>query len=178
AELKADGERLLVDSKTKRSWASPAPAVTNASDTSDTKTPDSTADAGDHRSLAGYRVEYHGTRLADGKISAEKVELGAPAPADAYKMPHGLEIVRAKDPQTGIDVLEFRRGKKVDGRMKLFPDKTVQTYVSDLGDSLLPAGTKGTTKALEFRFFVIKDSTINPPPLPPARILFTTAYWA
>src|SRR2546429_3735544 len=36
-----------------------------------------------------------------------------------------------------IDILEFRRGKKVDGRMKLFPDKTVQTYVSDLGDSLL-----------------------------------------
>src|SRR6266480_1537761 len=124
---------------------------------------------------AAYRVEYHGTRLADGKISAEKVALGAPAPADAYKMPHGLEVVRAKDPQTGIDILEFRRGKKVDGRMKLFPDKTVQTYVSDLGDSLLPAGTKGTTKALEFRFFVIEDSSINAAALPDGTILVNTA---
>lgn len=175
AELKADGEWLLVDSKTKRSWAASAPAVTNASDTSATKTPDSTADAGDHSSLAGYRVEYHGTRLADGKISTEKVELGAPAPVDAYKMPHGLEVVRAKDPQTGIDVLEFRRGKKVDGRMKLFPDKTVQTYVSDLGDSLLPAGSKGTTKALEFRFFVIEDSSINAAALPDGTVLVNTA---
>jgi peptidase M48-like protein len=175
AELKADGESLLVDSKTKRSWAAPAPAVTNASDTSAAKTPDNTADAGDHSSLAGYRVEYHGTRLADGKISTERVELGAPAPADAYKMPHGLEVVPAKDPQTGIDVLEFRRGKKVDGRMKLFPDKTVQTYVSDLGDSLLPAGSKGTTKALEFRFFVIEDSSINAAALPDGTILVNTA---
>src|SRR5437016_3389165 len=133
AELKVDGEWLLVDPKTKRSWAAPAPAVVNANDTSGGKTPDAAADSASPGNLAGYRVEYHGTRLADGKISAEKVALGAPAPADAYKMPHGLEVVRAKDPQTGIDILEFRRGKKVDGRMKLFPDKTVQTYVCDLG---------------------------------------------
>ncbi|PYT75779.1 MAG: hypothetical protein DMG42_07355 [Acidobacteria bacterium] len=85
------------------------------------------------------------------------------------------QVVRAKDPQTGIDILEFRRGKKVDGRMKLFPDKTVQTYVSDLGDSLLPAGTKGTTKALEFRFFVIEDSSINAAALPDGTILVNTA---
>ncbi len=175
AELKVDGEWLLVDPKTKRSWAAPAPAVVNANDTSGGKTPDAAADSASPGNLAGYRVEYHGTRLADGKISAEKVALGAPAPADAYKMPHGLEVVRAKDPQTGIDILEFRRGKKVDGRMKLFPDKTVQTYVSDLGDSLLPAGTKGTTKALEFRFFVIEDSSINAAALPDGTILVNTA---
>src|SRR2546429_9076418 len=34
AELKVDGEWLLVDPKTKRSWAAPAPAVVNANDTS------------------------------------------------------------------------------------------------------------------------------------------------
>lgn len=175
AELKADGEWLLVDSKTKRSWAPPEAVVVSASDTGGTKALDATPDAGTHGSLAGYRVEYHGARLADGKISAEKLELGAPAPVDAYKMPHGLEVVRAKDPQTGIDILEFRRGKKVDGRMKLFPDKTVQTYVSDLGDSLLPAGSKGTTKALEFRFFVIEDSSINAAALPDGTVLVNTA---
>lgn len=175
AELKSDGEWLLVDSKTKRSWAAPEAAVLNASDARGAKALDAAPDAQNHGNLVGYRVEYHGTRLADGKIAAEKIELGQPAPADAYNMPHGLEIVPAKDPQTGIDVLEFRRGKKVDGRMKLFPDKTVQTYVSDLGDSLLPAGSKGTTKALEFRFFVIEDSSINAAALPDGTVLVNTA---
>ena len=175
AELKADGEWLLVDSKTKRSWAAPEPTVVNSSNTSGTKAEDPVADSGRQGSLAGYRVEYRGTRLADGKIAAEKVELSAPAPADAYKMPHGLEVVPGKDPQTGIGVLEFRRGKKVDGRMKLFPDKTVQTYVSDLGDALLPAGAKGTTRALEFRFFVVEDSGINAAALPDGTVLVNTA---
>jgi hypothetical protein len=175
AQLKADGESLLLDSKTRRTWAAPEPSVVNASVSGDAKPADAAPDAGTRGSLAGYRVEYQGTRLADGKISAEKVELGTPAPVDAYKMPHGLEVVRAKDPQTGIDILEFRRGKKVDGRMKLFPDKAVQTYVSDLGDSLLPAGNKGTTKALEFRFFVIEDSSINAAALPDGTVLVNTA---
>lgn len=175
AELKADGEWLMMDSKTKRSWAAPEPAVVNAGDAGGAKAPDPAASPGNPGSLAGYRVEYRGTRLADGKIAAEKVELGQPAPADAYNMPHGLEIVPARDPQTGIDVLEFRRGKKVDGRMKLFPDKTVQTYVSDLGDSLLPAGSKGTKKALEFRFFVVEDASINAAALPDGTVLVNTA---
>lgn len=170
SELKADGELLLVDSKTKRSWAAPAPAVVNTGDSGSAVQPGAAGDANSH-GLAGYRVEYHGTRLADGKISAEKVELESPAPADAYKMPHGLEIVRAKDPQTGIDIIEFRRGKKVDARMKLIPEKAVQEYVSNLGDSLIPAGSKGTTKALEFRFFVIEDSSINAAALPDGTIL-------
>lgn len=178
AELKADGEWLLMDSKTKRSWAAPEAAVVNASDASGAKAPDAAASYSNSVSLAGYRVEYHGTRLADGKIAAEKVELGQPAPVDAYNMPHGLQIVPAKDPQTGIDVLEFRRGKKVDGRMKLFPDKTVQSYVSDLGDSLLPAGSKGTKKALEFRFFVIEDPSINAAALPDGTVLVNTALLA
>jgi predicted Zn-dependent protease len=114
-------------------------------------------------------------RREDGRIAAESVELGSPAPADAYKMPHGLEVVRATDPQTGIDILEFRHGKKVEGRMKLFPDKAVQRYVSDLGDSLLPAGAKGTSKALEFRFFVVEDASINAASLPDGTVLVNTA---
>lgn len=174
AELKADGEWLLLETKTKRAWAVPEPAVVSASLTG-TAPPATAPDTANQGSLAGHRVEYHGMRLPDGKISAEKVELGSPAPADAYKMPHGLEVVRAKDPQTGIDVIEFRRGKKVDGRMKLFPDKTVQTYVSDLGTSLLPAGAAGTSKALEFRFFVVEDSSINAAALPDGTVLVNTA---
>ena len=173
AELKADGEWLLLETKTKRAWAAPESAVVSVSGT--VQPPAVVPDTGNHGSLAGYRVEYHGLRLSDGKISAEKIELGSPAPADAYKMPHGLEVVRAKDPQTGIDVIEFRRGKKVDGRMKLFPDKTVQTYVSDLGTSLLPAGAAGTSKPLEFRFFVVEDSSINAAALPDGTVLVNSA---
>jgi hypothetical protein len=175
AELKADGEWLMLESKTKRAWAAPEPAVVNASLIGAGSAPAAAPDTGDHGSLAGYRVEYHGVRLPDGKVSAEKVELGSPAPADAYKMPHGLEVVRAQDPQTGIDVIEFRRGKKVDGRMKLLHEKTIQEYVSQLGDSLLPAGAKGTTKALEFRFFVVEDSSINAAALPDGTVLVNTA---
>ncbi len=88
--------------------------------------------------VLGHQVSYHGVRQADGRIAASRVELGVPAPADAYKMPHGIEIVAAKDKQTGIDILEFRKGKKVEGRQKLFPVRAVQEYVSHLGDSLLP----------------------------------------
>jgi hypothetical protein len=173
AELKADGEWLLLESKTKRAWDAPQQAVVNASVTPSALV--GAGDAGNHGGLVGYRVNYNGIRLPDGKISAEKVELGSQAPADAYKMPHGLEVVRAQDPQTGIDILEFRRGKKVDTRMKLFPNKTVQEYVSQLGDSLLPAGAKGTRKALEFRFFVVEDSSINAAALPDGTVLVNSA---
>ena len=174
AELKADGEWLLLESKTKRTWAAPEPVVVNASINSATQPPTET-DAANHGSLAGYRVGYQGVRLTDGKIAAEKVELGAPAPADAYKMPNGLDIAKGQDPQTGIAVLEFRKGKKVEGRLKLLHEKTVQEYVSDLGNSLLPAGAKGTSKALEFRFFVVEDSSTNAASLPDGTILVNTA---
>jgi Peptidase family M48 len=173
AELKADGEWLLLDGKTKRAWAAPEPTVVNVSGGSALTSP-ATSDATIPANLAGYRVAYHGLRRADGRIGAEKVELSSPAPPDAYKMPHGLEVVRAKDPQTGIDILEFRRGKKVEGRMKLFPDHAVQQYVSDLGDSLLPPGAKGTSKALEFRFFLVEDSSINAAALPDGTVLVNT----
>ena len=151
AALKADGYWLDLTPKTHREW-------------------DAREEA-----LAGLQVKYNGVRGNDGRIAAERVELGAPAPEDAYKMPHGVEVVRGKDPQTGIDVIEFRHGNKVQGRMKLFPVKSVQEYVTTLGDSLLPPGSRGTTRALEFRFFVVEDSSINAASLPDGTLLINTA---
>ena len=65
--------------------------------------------------LAASHINYSGIRRKDGKVEAAQLELGPPAPADAYKMPHDLELMRAKDPQTGINTLEFRHGNKVKG---------------------------------------------------------------
>jgi hypothetical protein len=178
AELKADGEWLLLDANTKRAWTAPEPAGENNSANGTPQISPAKSDTTTAANLAGYRVAYHGLRRADGRIGAEKVELSSPAPPDAYKMPHGLEVVQAKDPQTGIDILEFRHGKKVEGRMKLFPDHAVQQYVSDLGDSLLPAGAKGTSKALEFRFFLVEDSSINAAALPDGTVLVNTGLLA
>ncbi len=170
AEIKADGERLVLDARTKREWnhervARLVPAI---GDSAGSKTEE-------RASLAGYQVRYAGGRAKNGLVAAEQIELGPPAPRDAYKLPHGLEAVVAKDRQTGIDILEFRRGKKVDGRLKLFPVVEVQKYVSRLGDSLLPPGAKGTTKPIEFRFFVIEDSSINATALPDGTVLVHTA---
>jgi predicted Zn-dependent protease len=83
-------------------------------------------------------------------------------------------VVPGKDPQTGIDVLEFRRNEKVDGRLKLFPVREVQRYVADLGPSLVPAGERGTTRTLEFRFFVVEDASINAQALPDGTVLVNT----
>jgi Peptidase family M48 len=172
AELAADGEWLLLSSRTKREWSAPSAAVVEASTSASVDSVSTPPPAG--HTLAGYRVTYTGIRQPDGRIAADKIELGSPAPPDAYKMPHGMEVVRGKDPQTGIDVLEFRRGKKVDGRLKLFADSKTQEYVRDLGDSLLPPGAKGTSKALEFRFFVIEDSSINAFALPDGTVIVDT----
>ena len=174
AELKADGERLILDGRTRRSrFEAPAgesnAGIANAAEKSaSNNTPAKSA------MLAGHQVRYAGVRRSDGNVAAESIELGPPAPPDVYKMPHGIEVVRAKDPQTGIDVVQFQRGKKIDGRLKLFPVRAVQEYVSHLGDSLLPAGAKGTTRALEFRFFVIEDSSINAESLPDGTVLVNT----
>jgi hypothetical protein len=166
AALKADGYWLDLTSQTRREWDAMKVATSSAARTSTgTKAP----------ALAGYQVRYGGTRRSDGRIAAERVELGAPAPVDAYKMPHDLEVVRGKDPQTGIDIIEFRHGNKVQGRIKLFPVRSVQEYVTTLGDSLLPPGNRGTTRALEFRFFVVEDSSINAASLPDGTLLINTA---
>src|SRR5579859_5203089 len=169
ADLKADGYWLELGPQTRREWnlakarAGTPGLVATAANTS-----------ANQSALAGFHVSYSGLRRSDGRITAERVELGPPAPADAYKMPHDLEVVRAKDPQSGIAVVEFRQGKKVQGRMKLLAVPSVQEYVSHLGDSLLPSGTKGTTRSLEFRFFVVEDPTINAASLPDGTLLINT----
>jgi hypothetical protein len=163
SELKLDGYWLMLDANTKRSWN-----VVKAGEGLPVK--DASAPTG----LAGYHVKYFGVPRKDGRIIAENVELGPPAPSDDYKMPHNLEVVRAKDKLTGIDVLEFRQGNKVQGRMKLLAERTVQEYVSHLGDSLIPEGAKGTRKPIEFRFFVVEDPEINAASLPDGTLLINT----
>jgi len=163
SELKLDGYWLNLDNTTKRAWN-----LGRAGEGLATKT------SGQNAALAGYHVKYSGARRKDGRIEAEEVELGPPAPADAYKMPHNLEVVRAKDAQTGIEVLEFRQGNKVHGRMKLLAERSVQEYVSLLGDSLIPAGAKGTRRPIEFRFFVVEDPEINAASLPDGTLLINT----
>jgi hypothetical protein len=163
SELKLDGYWLALSNNTKRAW-NPAKAGEGLA----AKTP------AENGALAGYHVKYSGIRRKDGRIEAEEVDLGPPASADDYKMPHNLEIVLAKDALTGIDVLEFRQGKKVQGRMKLLAERTVQEYVSHLGDSLIPEGANGTSRPIEFRFFVVEDPEINAASLPDGTLLINT----
>lgn len=169
AELKADGYWLELGSQTRREWD---PAKTRAGTPSPAASDNSPLAS--ESPLAGFHVAYTGVRRSDGRVTAERVELGPPAPANAYKMPHDLEVVRGNDPQTRIDVIEFRQGKKVHGRMKLLAVRSVQEYVSQLGDSLLPSGNQGTTRTLEFRFFVVEDPTINAASLPDGTLLVNT----
>ena len=162
SELKVDGYWLSLDAATKRAW--------NVAKASSGLPPKESG----ANSLAGYHIKYSGSPRKDGRIAAEDVELGPPAPADDYKMPHNLDVVRAKDPLTGIDVLEFRQGKKLEGRMKLLAERTVQEYVAHLGDSLIPEGAKGTRRPIEFRFFVVEDPEINAASLPDGTLLINT----
>src|SRR5215472_4212338 len=108
SELKADGYWLLLGGNTKREW-NPAKAGAGLPGRGSA-------------ALVGYQLKYSGALRKDGKVDAEMVELGPPAQADDYKMPHSLQVVAAKDPQTSIDVLEYREGKSVKGRMKLLAE--------------------------------------------------------
>lgn len=164
-ELKVDGYWLELDESTKRDWN---PARANAEAAASGKAAPASP------MLNGYHVKYEGVRRKDGRIDAEVLQLGPPAPQDAYKMPHNLEVVRANDPQTGIDILEFKEGKKVHGRMKLLAERSVQEYVSHLGDSLIPKGAEGTTRPVEFRFFVVEDPSINAASLPDGTLMINT----
>src|SRR6266849_1377751 len=90
AALKADGYWMDLTAQTRREWDAVKVATSSAAGTSiGTK----------EQALAGYQVRYSGVRRNDGRIGAERIELGAPAPVDAYKMPHGVEVVRGKDLQ-------------------------------------------------------------------------------
>lgn len=161
-ELKLDGYWLDLGVSTKRHWAPEKVVLKPAKD------PESPAQ------LASCHVKYSGIRRQDGRVDTEEIELGPPAPPDAYNLPHDLTIARGKDSLTGIDVLEFHQGKKIVARLKLLDVRSVQEYVSQLGDSLLPSGARGTSRALEFRFFVIEDPTINAAALPDGTLLINT----
>ncbi len=164
AILRADGETLVMAEKTDRSWPLTSPELKTVAATEPARA-----------FLVGRQVRYEGVRLPDGNISVKKIELGEPAAADAYRNPDKIQVVRTTDKQTGIDILEFRRGeKKVEGRMKLFPVKQVQEYVSELGRKLLPPSADITSRALEFRFFVVEDPHINAAALPDGTILINT----
>jgi hypothetical protein len=156
--FKADGYWLDLGADTKREWDTTKCGAANSGTVL----------------LAGCHVRYTGVRESNGRMAAQMVELGPPAPADAYKMPHDLQVVRGTDPQTGIAVVEFRRGDKVQGRIKLLAIKSVQEYVTELGNSLLPAAGATTRPAIEFRFFVVEDPGINAASLPDGTLLINT----
>jgi hypothetical protein len=172
AELKADGEWLTIGPKTHREWP-PADSGAKSASPSEARAADALPTT-PVAVYAGRQVRYSGIRREDGRVDTQRIELHEAAPPDAYKLPHDEQITRGKDSQTGIEVLEFRRGNKVDGRMKLFPVVEVQQYVADLGTSLLPAGARGTTHPLEFRFFVVEDPSINAQALPDGTVLVNT----
>jgi peptidase M48-like protein len=169
AELKVDGEWLTIGPKTHRDWPSAVLKATSAGSGAG-----GSPDAQSGPSYAGRQVRYAGIRREDGRVETHSVELGDAAPPDAYKLPHDEKIIAGKDAQTGIPVLEFHRGSKIDGRMKLFAVPEVQQYVADLGASLLPAGAMSTTKPIEFRFFVVEDPSINAAALRDGTVLVNT----
>lgn len=163
ARLIADGEVVLVDEKTKRTWPADAPEIKSI-----------LPDKGEARRYVGRQVRYTGVRQPDGRIVAETVELASAPPVDAYKIPGDRVIGRSKDKQTGIDILEVRKGNRIEGRMKLFPVDEVQQYVTNLGRRLLPPQNDVTARALEFRFYVVEDPSINAASLPDGTILINT----
>ena len=58
--------------------------------------------------------------------------------------------------------------------MKLFDVQDVQDYVKDLGVRLLPPAADVTARALEFRFYVVEDPSINAAALPDGTVLVNT----
>ena len=159
ARLKADGETLLIDDKTRRSWK-PVDSELSVPDTVPR--------------FVGDEVRYTGLRGTDGDITLNHVELAARPPASAYRIPGDRRFIRAHDPQTNIDVLELRKGDKLEGRLKLFEVKEVQDYVKNLGVKLLPPLADVTARALEFRFYVVEDPRINASALPDGTVLVNT----
>ena len=163
-QLKVDGELLSVSSEMRRSWSNPpAPAPS----------PNLKVQEPAVRFL-GRQVEYKGQRQRDGSIAVSSLELGGLAPPDAYKIPDNITVGRGQDPQTKIDIVEFRKGKKIEGRLKLFPVREVQDYVGTFGTSLIPQGVDNTTVGIEFRFFVIEDPSINASAFPDGTVLVHT----
>jgi hypothetical protein len=166
AELPVDGEILVVDQNAQRDWKILGSQIADA-----------TAASAIPR-FAGRKVHWEGVRQSDGRIAAKKLELADLAPADAFRNPDKIEVVRAQDPQTKIDILEFRRGKKVDGRIKLVQSEEIQKYLKELGYKLLPPSSDVAARAVEFRFFAVEDAHINAAALPDGTILVNSGLLA
>ena len=164
ARLKADGELLLMDGATKRNWKTEDSPHVQPVVSKEIAAP----------GFVGDEIKYTGVRSADGTIAVEHIELGERPPKSAYRISGDRTIVRGRDPQTKIDVLEFRKGDKLEGRMKLFDVQDVQDYVKDLGVRLLPPAADVTARALEFRFYVVEDPSINAAALPDGTVLVNT----
>lgn len=157
-QLRADGEVLVIDENTKREWHGRAQM----------KAPDAPV-------WLGRQIRYSGRRRPDGTMAVQSIEIGALPPADAYETPGKRKLVRAQDAKTGIDILEFRKDKKVEGRFKLFPVRDVQEYVSALGTKLIPPAAQNPPMSdIEFRFYVVEDSTANAASLPDGSIMLNT----
>jgi hypothetical protein len=164
ARLKADGELLSINDKTKRTWKFESSAAAQPVSPSQDPAP----------RFVGQEVRYAGVRAGDGTIAVENIELGDRPPASAYRIPGDRRFLRGHDPQTNIEVLEIHKGDKVEGRLKLFDVKEVQDYVKELGVKLLPPSADVTARALEFRFYVVEDPSINAAALPDGTVLVNT----
>jgi len=116
----------MIGPKTRRHWSTQeaAQASETISQAGDTSAPSEST-------LCGHAGPLLRNSPRGWRIEADLVELHPPAPPEAYNMPHGMSVVPGKDTQTAIEILEFKRSAKVDGRMKLFPVRAVQEYVSD-----------------------------------------------
>jgi hypothetical protein len=164
AHLKADGELLLIGDKATRKWKlEGSPHLQEATSTLKTAP-----------QFVGDEVRYNGIRAEDGSITVQDLDLGERPPQNAYRIPGNRSIVPSHDPQTNIKVLEFRKGEKLEGRAKLFDVQEVQDYVKDLGVKLLPPAADVTARALEFRFYVVEDPSINAEALPDGTVLVNT----
>jgi len=157
--LKADGEVLVLEEKSRRQWGSAAQPQTPEGE----------------QKWAGRLIRYSGVRQPDGTLAVREVEIGSFAPADAFEIPGKRKLVRAQDSKTGIDILEFRKQGKVETRFKLFPVREVQEYVSALGMKLIPPAAKYPPQSgIEFRFHVVEDATANAATLPDGAIMINT----
>ncbi len=88
AELKADGERLILDGRTRRSRFEAPAGESNTGIANAEEKPASNNTPAKSTMLAGHQVRYAGVRRTDGNIAAESIELGPPAPPDVYKTRH------------------------------------------------------------------------------------------
>jgi len=160
-QLNADGEVLVLDSSTKFDWGSQNALKTESEIAA--------------LVWAGRQIRYTGTRQTDGTMLVKSLEVAGFPPADAFEIDGKRKLVRAKDAKTGIDILEFRKDKKVEGRFKLCPIREVQDYVSGLGTRLIPPMLNvPPLSTLEFRFFVVEDATANAMALPDGAIIVNT----